>query len=323
MQPSGLSSLIFVVIIGVWAAYFIQYWVRRREHLATARSVDQFSESLRILERRSLARTAPSENRAQGYAAVPAASTRPSLHARRPSSTALVEDVVAGPAPRPVAARPGPSRSRVPGLLLLVSLVALVGVAGAMALRPLPVWALVVPAAAFVVSFAWVRHQVQAASRARHEARRAAQRRWRPVPAQAGAEPRRARQVAQPARAVAVKPEQPAAETSPAPEASATAVEEVDDAPRGAEPYDLTAVEAQPALPVVAEPAEPFAAAHLLVDEDDIPLTWEPVPVPRPTYTMKARATRPAPPAADFVGDADTEYAASAEDQAERRAAGA
>ena len=42
-----------MVIIGVWAAYFIQYWVRRREHLATARSVDQFSESMRILERRN------------------------------------------------------------------------------------------------------------------------------------------------------------------------------------------------------------------------------------------------------------------------------
>jgi hypothetical protein len=33
------------------------------------------------------------------------------------------------------------------------------------------------------------------------------------------------------------------------------------------------------------------------VDEDDIPLTWDPVPVPRPTYTMKAPArSRPAPP---------------------------
>ena len=30
-----------------------------------------------------------------------------------------------------------------------------------------------------------------------------------------------------------------------------------------------------------------------IVDEDDIPLTWDPVPVPRPTYTMKAKAERP------------------------------
>ena len=33
--------------------------------------------------------------------------------------------------------------------------------------------------------------------------------------------------------------------------------------------------------------------------DDDIPLTWDPVPVPRPTYTMKAKAERPeVPPAA-------------------------
>jgi hypothetical protein len=29
-----------------------------------------------------------------------------------------------------------------------------------------------------------------------------------------------------------------------------------------------------------------------ILDEDDIPLTWDPVPVPRPTYTMKAMAPR-------------------------------
>jgi hypothetical protein len=30
-----------------------------------------------------------------------------------------------------------------------------------------------------------------------------------------------------------------------------------------------------------------------ILDEDDMPLTWDPVPVPRPTYTMKAKAQRP------------------------------
>jgi hypothetical protein len=29
-----------------------------------------------------------------------------------------------------------------------------------------------------------------------------------------------------------------------------------------------------------------------ILDEDDMPLTWDPVPVPRPTYTMKAKAER-------------------------------
>ena len=46
------SSLIFVVILAVWGAYLVQHWVRRRDHIATARSVDRFSEAMRVLERR-------------------------------------------------------------------------------------------------------------------------------------------------------------------------------------------------------------------------------------------------------------------------------
>jgi len=49
VQPSGL---IFLVIIAIWATYLLQHWVRRREHLATARSVDRFSDAMRVLERR-------------------------------------------------------------------------------------------------------------------------------------------------------------------------------------------------------------------------------------------------------------------------------
>jgi hypothetical protein len=59
VQP---SSLIFLVIVAIWVAYLIQHWVRRREHLATARSVDKFSEAMRVLERRTpLPSTAASE----------------------------------------------------------------------------------------------------------------------------------------------------------------------------------------------------------------------------------------------------------------------
>ena len=47
------SSLIFLVIVAIWVAYLVQHWVRRREHLATARSVDKFSEAMRVLERRN------------------------------------------------------------------------------------------------------------------------------------------------------------------------------------------------------------------------------------------------------------------------------
>jgi hypothetical protein len=50
VQP---SSLIFLVIVAIWVAYLVQHWVRRREQLATARSVDKFSEAMRVLERRN------------------------------------------------------------------------------------------------------------------------------------------------------------------------------------------------------------------------------------------------------------------------------
>ncbi|MGL4176357.1 MAG: hypothetical protein ACRCSN_09790, partial [Dermatophilaceae bacterium] len=49
------SSLVFLVLVGVWAVYFLQYWVRRRDHIATARSVEQFSAAMRVLERRDQA----------------------------------------------------------------------------------------------------------------------------------------------------------------------------------------------------------------------------------------------------------------------------
>jgi hypothetical protein len=92
--------------------------------------------------------------------------------------------------------------------------------------------------------------------------------------------------------------------------------------------YDVQAVETslrRPAAPVQAAThvaTTPAVPLRPLVDDDDIPLTWDPVPVPRPTYTMKARVTRPAPTSADLVGDADTEYAAY-EETPERRVAGA
>jgi hypothetical protein len=47
------SSLIFLAIIAIWAAYLLGHWVRRRDQIATARSIDRFSEAMRVLERRT------------------------------------------------------------------------------------------------------------------------------------------------------------------------------------------------------------------------------------------------------------------------------
>ena len=54
------SSLIFVVVIAIWATYLLFHVTRRREHLATARSVDRFSAHMRVLQRRAAKTTAAS-----------------------------------------------------------------------------------------------------------------------------------------------------------------------------------------------------------------------------------------------------------------------
>ena len=78
------SSLIFLVLLGVWAAYFVQYWVRRRDHLATARSVEQFTAAMRVLERRDpLPGADLSEPAPRSYAVHPARSVRPQVLVKR------------------------------------------------------------------------------------------------------------------------------------------------------------------------------------------------------------------------------------------------
>lgn len=52
------SSLIFLVVIAVWAVYLTLHVIRRREHLVTARNVDRFSVHMRVLQRRAV-RNAP------------------------------------------------------------------------------------------------------------------------------------------------------------------------------------------------------------------------------------------------------------------------
>jgi hypothetical protein len=101
-------------------------------------------------------------------------------------------------------------------------------------------------------------------------------------------------------------------------------------------PYDVSAhsmataplvqerVAEEPAEQAPAERA-PMVAEHEValpeLDEDDIPLTWDPRPVPRPTYTMKARAgERPAPVTTPEPA-AEVEHTAY-EDLRERRIAG-
>lgn len=100
-----VSSLIFVVIVAIWAAYLVQHWARRREDAAATRSVDGFTEAMRVLEKRpALPATDLSTPRPHSYAVKPASAGRATVDVKRA--------VPAGSARRhsPLVARRGDAR---------------------------------------------------------------------------------------------------------------------------------------------------------------------------------------------------------------------
>ncbi|MEO7422579.1 MAG: hypothetical protein ABIU87_09300 [Ornithinibacter sp.] len=200
------SSLIFIVLIGVWAAYFVQYWIRRRDHLATARSVDQFTEAMRVLERRDVTPYADLSAPARPtYSVHPERSARAQVLVKRavpaepPRRTEVAVPVNAAPLGRegvatragaptaPGQGRPRPSATReehgirpsrlVRGLFLLAALLELVVIVPLVAASMVSAWVLLPALLAPVWAVAWLRSGVraeQAAVRARR--RRGAER---------------------------------------------------------------------------------------------------------------------------------------------------
>jgi len=304
VQP---SSLIFLVIVVIWATYLIQHWVRRREHVATARSVDRFSEAMRVLERRSpLPSPELSAPRPHSYAVKPAPArsavtvkraalvqaaprgaqvtamvadrqmTRSPLSARSTASAPTVahpsRSAGGSTAARPVAGR-RPTRS--PSAILLRKVR---GVSFLVALSAIPVTAVLaavhvllwVSVAIAVVAFAAVVVWLRTCVLREQTARAGAR-----IPAA-----RRSTAAAARASAVTHTLETPAAPptASPAREVAAAAV------------FDVNASGA------TAEVAEVAAAVDQQVSlEAGVPGGWSPVPVPPPTYTLKDTATRARP----------------------------
>ena len=325
MQP---SSLIFLVIIAIWAAYFVQHWVRRREHLATVRSVDQFTESMRVLERRSpLVSPDLSEPQPRSYSVSPARASRPQVLVKRaaqsaaPSTGLSAGETGTGSVPE----APLPSRRRARGLVFLVSLATLPATVALAVLAVVPWLALVAPVAVIAAAMTWMRRGARAERAARRETNRRqhAQRQdhegretHTPAGASAHAPGHAGRAVQRPAPSAtavaagtdsdapvpegtggpAVPFEGPAEAETGAGSGAAAGADTERRRDRGAL-YDIQAVE-RAVTEVSPEPAPKAGSAATLmplVDEDDIPLTWDPVPVPRPTYTMKAMAQRHAP----------------------------
>ncbi|KQX62864.1 hypothetical protein ASD06_12650 [Angustibacter sp. Root456] len=255
------SSLIFVVIVAIWAAYLLGHWVRRRDQVATVRSVDRFSEAMRVLERRPAVRSVPlSRPNPRSYVVAPARPAAPQVSVKR--APVVAARPAAAPAARsldaPLAGRAGrtPRRGNVVRAALLLALLVLAPVTWLLALLTQAVawWmgALVTLALAGVVA-----ELRQRARRARDLARRR-QRIERRSQSQARRQTRR--QVV--GDVVAAHRE------------------------RGvAAPRQPDAAESQPAEVTPDQPA------------DD---GWQPVPVPPPTYTLKPKAparTRPVVPA--------------------------
>lgn len=254
VQP---SSLIFVLVVAIWAVYLLQYWIKRRDHLSTVRSVDRFSAAMRVLDdhrmRRGTAEPAP-----RSYSVAPTRAARPEV---------TVKHAEAPPAPAPVESATGVPR-RLRGLTLLAMATLVPVVALVAAFGPLPWWTLAVPVVGTVVAFAWLRQAVVAE---RAAARRVRVGRTRPAP-------RTERPVAS-GRATAAPAAAAPTAAAPAPEA-ATA--------RSTRVYDVV----QEQAPVAEETLEPVAQTPVAEPE---PGTWQPTPVPRPMYTMKAKAERPEP----------------------------
>jgi hypothetical protein len=257
VQP---SSLIFLVLIGIWAAYLLQHWVRRREHLATARSVDRFSDAMRVLERRApLPEFELTGPRPRSYAISPARPSRPEVvvkraHSVRPDVPTTTTTAVTDAAVRSTRAfriLAGVSARRIRGVSLLTSLLLVLVVSPLAVISVLPWWSVPAVVGTLMVDFIWLRRVAVSKRVSRRTSAQAA------VSAAGSAGPA--------ARQPTYFEDEsgPVVESEPAVAGRATGDAEI------------------------TEPAEPTAEAD--------PSAWAPVPVPPPTYTLKAKAADPVP----------------------------
>lgn len=125
-----LSSLIFVALFVAWAVYLVPKALRHHEEDASSRSVEGFSDRLRVLARREAVSSTEAElvgkNRPAGKGRTPAAEPR----VEEPSGDTDTERAAPTPAPRaprpvdrPAARRAAARRRRVFNLLLLAIVV--------------------------------------------------------------------------------------------------------------------------------------------------------------------------------------------------------
>ena len=304
------SSLIFVIIVAIWAAYLLQHFARRRENAAAARSVDGFSEAMRVLEKRPVlppAELAPP--RPHSYSVTPARIARPTIDVKRAAPVGATRShapLLARPSdalepathhePEPVheRGRRAPAVSltqrRLRAALLLLSLL-WVPVSTVLAATGVIRW-LSVPFAGltFAAVLVWLRTEVQADKlrAARRHVQQRARGRRRPAPAPVLSSddtqvigPEVAASIA---TALAMDAREAAAAHAATTAHGATAGHPATAAPAaaakaGSAAYDVFDAQAE-SLEVTVEDAPGVHADG----------TWSPVPVPTPTYAMKSKA---------------------------------
>ncbi|WP_377269754.1 hypothetical protein [Peterkaempfera sp. SMS 1(5)a] len=301
------SGLIYAVIVGAWAAYLVPMWLRRQDELNEARPTERFSTAIRLLSGRAamerrIARSLDDRNdetpagEAEGSFSVSAEVGRP--------TEAVAPAVTPEPGPAPQArpsraeleARAGARRrarllARRRRMVTLLFVVFTVGaiVAGVGGLAFL--WVPAVPAVLLSLYIERLRRQERRRYEVKLDRRRAAE------AAQRLHERERQRH----------RPELPAVQSQtaqrpqphpaqPHPGARRPAV-----APRPAAPRPVRPAEAPEEPPA----ADPTAERQALVEATDHeewvdglrersadPDSWEPVPVPLPTYVTAPVAPR-------------------------------
>ncbi len=292
------SSFILVVVIAIWAAYLLLYVTRRREHLATARSVDRFSAHMRVLQRRagssrtpaartssvSLVRAAPTTSPYDGQAKHHTATRTHLLHPATPPRSARP----AQEAPRQVAAV-GINRgfallgrlTSVPEAKVrqVASLTGAVGMTLTLlgAVFGLVSWGwFVVSLVAVIAVLMWSRSRATAA---------------RAVMTRRGASLRVAHGLGD-----AFMNEAPGADSDV--DLVSSGVSRAARRPSRDDVYDFTQVHSAPAARTGSGSGDrdPGLGAGLgALDPLGATPGWAPVPVPLPTYAMKARAEHPLP----------------------------
>jgi len=334
-----VSSLIFVVIVAIWAAYLVQHWMRRREGAAANRSVDGFSEAMRVLEKRPVLPTAePRTPRPHSYSVTPARAARATVDVKRavpagrrqsPLVARRAEehledfhveheverderpDVSQEQAPRS-GRRVSMAQRRIRAVVLIAAMLWIPASIG-LAVTGVLMWISVPFAVLTVVAvLVWLRTEAQhdriraAASRSVRRVRRSRSRvAPEPVPAAddtqvihstAGAPASAATAPARGTRTPlgvdrVVIPAPPAIEATGAPVGDR--VFDVQAAATGAVPVASSAVtaDATAGMSTGSSSDSGAVAGQAAVAAQELPPgSWSPVPVPRPTYALKAKA---------------------------------